>query len=51
MDNSTYFRRFGETTISDLGYSDYLVFYTIFMFYILRKKDSEKAEIFCKIEP
>jgi hypothetical protein len=46
------FRRFVKTTISDLGYSDYSEWYighagsTYW-----RKKDSEKAEIFKKIEP
>ncbi|MGE5633599.1 MAG: tyrosine-type recombinase/integrase [Deltaproteobacteria bacterium] len=45
------FRRFVKTTISDLGYSDYSEWYighagsTYW-----RKKDSEKAEIFKKIE-
>jgi integrase len=46
------FRRFTKSTISDLGYSDYSEWYighagsTYW-----RKKDSEKAEIFKKIEP
>ena len=46
------FRRFVKTTISDLGYTDYSEYFighsgsTYW-----RKKDSEKAEIFCKIEP
>ena len=46
------FRRFVKTTISDLGYADYSEYFighsgsTYW-----RKKDSEKAEIFCKIEP
>lgn len=46
------FRRFVKTTISDLGYADYSEWYighagsTYW-----RKKDSEKAEIFKKIEP
>jgi integrase len=46
------FRRFVKTTISDLGYSDYSEYFighsgsTYW-----RKKDSEKAEIFRKIEP
>jgi hypothetical protein len=46
------FRRFVKTTISDLGYSDYSEWFighagsTYW-----RKKDSEKAEIFKKIEP
>jgi hypothetical protein len=46
------FRRFVKTTISDLGYSD---FYEYFIGHsgstYWRKKDSEKAEIFLKIEP
>ena len=46
------FRRFVKTTISDLGYTDYSEWFighagsTYW-----RKKDSEKAEIFKKIEP
>jgi integrase len=46
------FRRFVKTTISDLGYSDYSEWFighagsTYW-----RKKDSQKAEIFKKIEP
>lgn len=46
------FRRFVKTTISDLGYSDYSEYFighsgsTYW-----RKKESEKAEIFGKIEP
>jgi integrase len=46
------FRRFAKTTISDLGYSDYSEWFighagsTYW-----RKKDSDKAEIFKKIEP
>lgn len=46
------FRRFVKTTVSDLGYSDYSEWFighagsTYW-----RKKDSEKAEIFRKIEP
>jgi integrase len=46
------FRRFVKTTISDLGYTDYSEYFighsgsTYW-----RKKDSEKAEIFRKIEP
>ena len=46
------FRRFVKTTISDLGYSDYSEWYighsgsTYW-----RKKESEKAELFRKIEP
>jgi integrase len=46
------FRRFVKTTISDLGYADYSEFFighsgsTYW-----RKKESEKAEIFRKIEP
>jgi hypothetical protein len=46
------FRRFVKTTISDLGYADYSEYFighsgsTYW-----RKKDSEKAEIFKKIEP
>ena len=45
------FRRFVKTTISDLGYADYSVFYRTFRVYILAQKGSEKAEIFRKIEP
>jgi len=47
-----YFRRFVKTTISDLPYADYSEYFighagsTYW-----RKKDSEKAEIFLKIEP
>jgi integrase len=46
------FRRFVKTTISDLGYADYSEYFighsgsTYW-----RKKDSEKAELFYKIEP
>ncbi len=46
------FRRFVKTTISDLGYADYSEYFighsgsTYW-----RKKDSERAEIFKKIEP
>ena len=46
------FRRFVKTTISDLGYADYSEYFighsgsTYW-----RKKDSEKSEIFRKIEP
>ena len=46
------FRRFVKTTISDLGYADYSEYFighagsTYW-----RKKDSEKAELFHKIEP
>jgi hypothetical protein len=46
------FRRFVKTTISDLGYADYSEYFighsgsTYW-----RKKESEKAEIFRKIEP
>ena len=46
------FRRFVKTTISDLGYSDFSEWYighsgsTYW-----RKKDSEKAELFKKVEP
>ena len=46
------FRRFCKSTISDLGYSDYSEWYighsgsTYW-----RKKDSEKEELFKKIEP
>ena len=46
------FRRYVKTTISDLGYADYSEYFighsnsTYW-----RKKDSEKAEIFLKIEP
>jgi integrase len=46
------FRRFVKTTISDLGYADYSEWFIghIGSTY-WRKKDSEKAEIFKKIEP
>jgi hypothetical protein len=46
------FRRFVKTTISDLGYSDYsewFIGHSGSTYW--RKKDSEKAEIFKKIEP
>jgi integrase/recombinase XerD len=46
------FRRFIKTTISDLGYSDYsewFIGHSGSTYW--RKKDSEKAEIFKKIEP
>jgi integrase len=46
------FRRFVKTTISDLGYSDfseYFIGHSGSTYW--RKKDSEKAEIFQKIEP
>ena len=46
------FRRFVKTTISDLGYSDfseYFIGHSGSTYW--RKKDSEKAEIFRKIEP
>jgi hypothetical protein len=46
------FRRFVKTTISDLGYSDfseYFIGHSGSTYW--RKKDSEKAEIFHKIEP
>jgi hypothetical protein len=46
------FRRFVKTTISDLGYADYSKY---FMSHsgstYWRKKESEKAETFRKIEP
>ena len=45
------FRRFVKTTISDLGYADcseYFIGHSGYTYW--RKKDSEKAEIFCKIE-
>ena len=45
------FRRFVKTTISDLGYADYSEYFIGHSVYTYwRKKDSEKAEIFCKIE-
>jgi hypothetical protein len=46
------FRRFVKTTISDLGYYDFSEYFIghIGSTY-WRKKDSEKAEIFRKIEP
>jgi hypothetical protein len=40
------FRRFVKTTTSDLRYADYSEYFIEW-----RKKDSEKAEIFRKIEP
>ena len=46
------FRRFVKTTISDLGYSDYsewFIGHSGSTYWI--KKDSEKAEIFRKVEP
>jgi integrase len=46
------FRRFVKTTISDLGYADfseYFIGHSGSTYW--RKKDSEKAEIFRKIEP
>jgi hypothetical protein len=46
------FRRFVKSTISDLGYSDYsewFIRHAGSTYY--RKKDSEKVEIFRKIEP
>jgi integrase len=46
------FRRFVKTTISDLGYSDfseYFIGHSGSTYW--RKKDSEKAEIFHKVEP
>jgi integrase/recombinase XerD len=46
------FRRYVKTTISDLGYadySDYFIGHSGSTYW--RKKDSEKAEIFRKIEP
>jgi hypothetical protein len=46
------FRRFVKTTISDLGYSDfsdYFIGHSGSTYWC--KKDSEKAEIFLKIEP
>jgi hypothetical protein len=45
-------RRFIKSTISDLGYSDYsewFIGHSGSTYW--RKKDSEKAEIFKKIEP
>jgi len=46
------FRRYVKTTISDLGYADYseyFIWHSNSTYW--RKKDSEKAEIFLKIEP
>ena len=46
------FRRFVKSTISDLGYSNYsewFIGHSGSTYY--RKKDSEKVEIFLKIEP
>jgi integrase len=46
------FRRFVKTTISDLGYYDFSEYFTGHSGSTYwRKKDSEKAEIFRKIEP
>jgi integrase len=46
------FRRFVKTTISDLGYSDYSEWFIgHFGSTYWRKKESEKAELFRKIEP
>ena len=46
------FRRFVKTTISDLGYFDFSEYFIGHMGSTYwRKKDSEKAEIFRKIEP
>ena len=46
------FRRFVKTTISDLRYADYSEYFIGHAgFTYWRKKDSEKAEIFRKIEP
>ena len=46
------FRRFAKTTISDLGYADYSEWFIGHAGSVYwRKKDSEKAEIFKKIEP
>jgi hypothetical protein len=46
------FRRFVKTTISDLGYADYSEYFIGYSGSTYwRKKDSEKAEIFRKIEP
>ena len=47
-----YFRRFVKTTISDLRYADYSEYFIGHAGSAYwRKKDSEKAEIFRKIEP
>jgi hypothetical protein len=46
------FRRFVKSTISDLGYGDYsewFIGHSVSTYW--RKKDSEKAELFSKIEP
>jgi integrase len=46
------FRRFVKTTISDLGYSDFsewFIGHNVSTYW--RKKESEKAEIFRKVEP
>ena len=46
------FRRFVKTTISDLGYADYSEWFISHAGSTYwRKKDSEKVEIFKKIEP
>jgi hypothetical protein len=46
------FRRFVKTTISDLGYADYSEYFIVHSCSTYwRKKDSEKAELFRKVEP
>jgi len=46
------FRRFVKTTISDLGYADYSGYFIEHSGSTYwRKKESEKAELFNKIEP
>ena len=46
------FRRFVKTTISDLGYADFSEWFIGHAgSSYWTKKDSEKAEIFCKVEP
>lgn len=37
------FRRFDKTTISDLGYADYSIFYRTCRFYILTQKGFRKS--------
>lgn len=45
------FRRFVKSTISDLGYSDFEYFIGHSGSTYWRNKDSEKEEIFRKVEP
>ena len=46
------FRRFVKTTISDLGYADYSEYFIVHSGSTYwHKKESEKAEIFRRVEP